>query len=576
VPTAAATPSPTATAPNTAAAVGGPQPAGRPAAAAPRSGNLAAGEGRTAPAAPRPHAKHRNQPGATAPQHLAPALPSIDPLAGLAIPAAGGGAVPDAIIDGFGIPPFLLPIYQAAGTQYGIPWEVLAAINEIETNYGRNVQVSSAGARGWMQFMPATWRTYGVDANRDGRADPGNPVDAIFAAGRYLQAAGAQTDLRGAILAYNHAGWYADSVLRRAQAIGGLPTELVASLTGLAQGRFPVLGASTYGGHARRGMTIVARTGARVVAVDDGQVIEHGESRSLGRFVVLRDVYGNTFTYGNLGSLRRVYHRRQIKRGTRLTSGTVLGRVGRGTGGRAPHLVFSIRPAGHGAPRIDPRPILDGWRLLEATDAYRATRERRPVGAPSVGQILLMSRGALASRVLADPRIAIYPCGREDIRAGRIDRRVLATMLFLDASGLRPTISSLECGHGYLTSSGNVSEHSLGMAMDIAAVNGIRITPAMQGPGSITDVTIRRLLTLQGALRPHQIISLMTFPGAANALAMGDHADHIHVGWGVPGGSQAVDATLRPGQWTKLSDRLGKIRNPSVRRVPVRQPAAPR
>ena len=53
------------------------------------------------------------------------------------------------------MPPFLLPIYQAAGTAYGIPWQVLAAINEVETDYGRDLSVSSAGAEGWMQFLPA-------------------------------------------------------------------------------------------------------------------------------------------------------------------------------------------------------------------------------------------------------------------------------------------------------------------------------------------------------------------------------------------------------------------------------------
>ena len=60
--------------------------------------------------------------------------------------------------------------------------------------------------------MPSTWDMYGVDGNRDGLKDPYNPVDAIFAAARYLKAAGAEQDLRGAIFAYNHADWYVDSV----------------------------------------------------------------------------------------------------------------------------------------------------------------------------------------------------------------------------------------------------------------------------------------------------------------------------------------------------------------------------
>ena len=103
--------------------------------------------------------------------------------------------VPNFVIDQFTIPPFLLPIYQACGTQYGVPWEVLASINRIETAFGTNLNVSSAGALGWMQFIPSSWEAYGVDANNDGRKDPYNPVDAICAAANYLEAAGGQEDL---------------------------------------------------------------------------------------------------------------------------------------------------------------------------------------------------------------------------------------------------------------------------------------------------------------------------------------------------------------------------------------------
>ena len=147
--------------------------------------------------------------------------------------------VPNFVIDQFTIPPFLLPIYQACGTQYGIPWQVLASINRIETAFGTNLNVSSAGALGWMQFMPATWRTYGVDANSDGREDPYNPVDAICAAARYLRASGGQEDLAGAIFAYNHADWYVDEVLLYARQYGRLPDDLVGSLTGLTEGALP-------------------------------------------------------------------------------------------------------------------------------------------------------------------------------------------------------------------------------------------------------------------------------------------------------------------------------------------------
>ena len=112
------------------------------------------------------------------------------------LPGAAPIGVPNFFIDKFRIPPFLLPIYQAAGIQYGIRWEVLAAINEIETDYGRNLNVSSAGAWAGCSSCPPTWKMYGVDANQDGEKDPYNPVDAIFAAARYLRAAGADQDLR--------------------------------------------------------------------------------------------------------------------------------------------------------------------------------------------------------------------------------------------------------------------------------------------------------------------------------------------------------------------------------------------
>ena len=105
----------------------------------------------------------------------------------LAVPGAARDGCAELLHRQVPDPPFLLPIYQAAGMQYGVRWEVLAAINEIETDYGRNLNISSAGAVGWMQFMPPTWAAYGVDANGDGVKDPFNPVDAIFAAARYLQ-----------------------------------------------------------------------------------------------------------------------------------------------------------------------------------------------------------------------------------------------------------------------------------------------------------------------------------------------------------------------------------------------------
>ena len=172
---------------------------------------------------------------------------SANPTATIASFGPAPIGVPNFVIDSFEIPPFLLPIYQACGTEYGIPWEVLASINKIETAFGTNLDVSSAGALGWMQFMPSTWEDYGLDANGDGRKDPYNPVDAICAAARYLKASGGSSDLYNAILAYNHADWYAQEVLTYARAYGKLPSDLVGSLTGLTEGaHFPVAADARY------------------------------------------------------------------------------------------------------------------------------------------------------------------------------------------------------------------------------------------------------------------------------------------------------------------------------------------
>jgi outer membrane biosynthesis protein TonB len=627
----------------------------------------------------------------------------VDALPG---PSSAAG-VPNFIIRKFRVPPFLLSIYQAAGIEYGIRWEVLAAINEIETDYGRNLNVSSAGAVGWMQFMPATWRTYGTDGNKDGREDPYNPVDAIFAAARYLAAAGYAEDVRGALFAYNHADWYVDSVLLRARLIAGVPADLIGSLTGLTEGRFPVYARARYAddleerallkrvgagenaanlvesSDTRRSIDIYARRGAPVVAVNDGVVKWVGQNDRLGRYVVLQDVYGNRFTYGHLGQVSRVYpvpkddafdpdrsaqalkandatdprptapasagrqpddsdrararyrgatrdrarrasapvkqrlfahpsmpgaresggleqlldaearkaggfevyknyfsrpfgldpskvRFRRLKKGSRVIGGTILGRIGQTVPGRAAHVDFSIRPAGRGAPRIDPKPILDGWKLLEATAIYRASGRNvlygDEAGSLSIGQVLLLPKPLLERRVLSDERIEIYPCGRDDIRSGQIDRRVLATLEYLAESGLEPTVTSLKCGHSYLTSSGNVSHHSSGNAADIAAINGVPIV-GHQEPGGVTDQAVRRLMLLQGTMAPAQIISLLDLGGPTLALA--DHADHIHIGFQPTFGpgkklGESAFAVLKPGQWSDLVSRLGEIDNPVV------------
>ena len=120
--------------------------------------------------------------------------------------AVGPGSAP-------GVPSNLLAIYEQAAGSYQLGpsgWAYLAAINEIETSFGHNLSVSTAGAVGWMQFMPTTWAQYQVSADpaKPGAPpDPDDPWDAIFTAARYLHASGAPGDWQTALDAYNHAGW---------------------------------------------------------------------------------------------------------------------------------------------------------------------------------------------------------------------------------------------------------------------------------------------------------------------------------------------------------------------------------
>jgi|HubBroStandDraft_2_1064218.scaffolds.fasta_scaffold00010_5 murein DD-endopeptidase MepM/ murein hydrolase activator NlpD len=614
-------------------------------------------------------------PGVGGLRSLTPSLP-LD----LSAPIAG---VPDFFIESFQIPPFLLPIFQAAGTAYGLPWQVLAAINEVETDYGRDLSVSSAGAEGWMQFLPSEWAEYGIDANGDGYKDPYNPADAIFAAARYLRAAGGDTNIRAAVYSYNHSQAYVESVMLRAQLLGGTPSELLGAITGLTEARFPVYAASHYSdgfstvtsgaGPAKTlvGTTIYSQAGAPVIAVQDGEVVQVGESPALGHFVSLRDAYGNTYTYAQLGDVASVYpvleprvhtavssriahargkaepapsgpatagaqprsplsegaaisglalgaaaglesasiapalptktstppptprkrptHIRSFSEGAnevylhpllpgvQVIAGTVLGHVGTATsvagavaGEAAPHILFQIRPAGLGAPLIDPKPILDGWVALEDTSIFRAKGENPFLAtSPTVGQVLLESKQQLEPQVLHGGGVQLGTCARQDVQEGKVDKRVLAMLEYLAVSGLKPSVSGLACAPrtpAALAANAPASDSSETVA--ITAVNGIPIA-GHQGQGSIADETVRKLLMLQGLARPKQVVSLMSYPGAAVALSSPRVANAIHVSFAAPSAkaghtASLFDSGLTPSEWIALVDRLGEIPDPTV------------
>lgn len=114
------------------------------------------------------------------------------------------GAVPAA---------YLGPIQAAAASCDGLPAPVLAAQLKQESGW-RTDAVSPVGAVGLAQFMPGTWASHGMDGDGDGRADPRNPIDAIWSAARYdcvlkRQVARVPGDLVSLTLAAYNAGTYA-------------------------------------------------------------------------------------------------------------------------------------------------------------------------------------------------------------------------------------------------------------------------------------------------------------------------------------------------------------------------------
>lgn len=103
----------------------------------------------------------------------------------------------------------LMAFYREGQRRSGVSWRILAAVNYVESDFGRLREASVAGAQGPMQFMPSTWRAYG-------RGDVHDPHAAILGAARFLRAAGAPADNRAALYRYNPSRAYVDAILRYA------------------------------------------------------------------------------------------------------------------------------------------------------------------------------------------------------------------------------------------------------------------------------------------------------------------------------------------------------------------------
>ncbi len=292
------------------------------------------------------------------------------------------------------IPSEFILVYQKAGEQYGVPWILLAAIHRVETTFGTNLAVSSAGAIGHFQFMKCTWvgwsysacsnsslgnasigenvytstsiisqhSGYGVDANGDNKADPMNLEDAAHSAAKYLSA-NMSGGLEGAVYAYNHAEWYVDEVMGYFELYSDGYVPIAGGMVEIKGNKawpvpFTKGVTSEFGmrdGTPHKGIDISAPgdsdLGMPVVAFTDGEVIFSNMSGSFGNLVIIQHENGLKTYYAHLAQ-------KGINSGTIVHAGQTIGYLGSTGNSTGPHLHFETRV---NDVAVNPRTYLSEW-----------------------------------------------------------------------------------------------------------------------------------------------------------------------------------------------------------------------
>jgi murein DD-endopeptidase MepM/ murein hydrolase activator NlpD len=278
-----------------------------------------------------------------------------------------------------------LAIYQSAGKKYGVPWEILAAIHKVETDFGRDLSVSSVGATGHTQFMDKTWVGWGypggtalgdlpdsvditnpkliakyggmgVDANGDGKANPYDPVDAIHATAKYLAANHSPGEdwfaPKGPVWAYNHD--YQHYVLKVKAYAEQFATQVAnTAIAASGQFLFPVSGGqitSTFGRRfhpikkvyrTHEGIDIGKGLGTPIMAADNGTVVESRASSGYGSKVVIDHGNGLQTLYAHM------YQKDvKVRVGQSVKKGQVIALMGSNGWSTGPHLHFEVHKSG--------------------------------------------------------------------------------------------------------------------------------------------------------------------------------------------------------------------------------------
>ncbi len=257
------------------------------------------------------------------------------------------------------IPPAYLVLYEQAAERFGIQWQVLAGVGRVETDHGRgdaNCAPNAAGARGPMQFEPAT---FAEAARMAGISSPNicDPADAIFAAAALLAHDGAPANWQAALLAYNLDPAYPDEVMTWANSYA-VSVQVIWPLAGSITQGFgptsltlepPLVYQGKYYPHFHAGIDIAAPVGTPVRAISGGRVVVAGTDSSGAVVVEIEHLPDVISLYGHLEDPPAV------KVGDVVVTGQVVGRVGVTGITTGPHLHFAIYDAG--VP-IDPLAVL--------------------------------------------------------------------------------------------------------------------------------------------------------------------------------------------------------------------------
>jgi hypothetical protein len=421
-----------------------------------------------------------------------------------------------------GVPAVLVPIYQRAAAAYGLGPQgasVLAAINGIETAFGTNLNVSSAGAIGWMQFMPETWAGYGVDANGDGVADPYNPEDAIFAAASYLRAAGMPLDTYGAVFAYNHADWYVAEVLANAQCYGQLGGAIGGGFEPTP--KLKVLSCETAKAWRERIPAAYLDAFERAAArYDLGQrgvwalaAVARLES-NFGRGMPAAELQRHG-PLGLVGEEWRAYavdgdEDGRIRRADPADSAATLAREIWSQGG----LRAGLFEHNHAKWYVDA--------VLAEADAIEGRCK-----VSTVDWALALPNAVIAPIDWENLTLS-NELEKRDLEDGAIDPRIVGLLGAITQSH-QITISALRSDHSEYTTEGNISNHFYGRAMDIAVVDGVPCTDT--APTAPCGELARTLSQLPAPAMPTELIYCFDVDGPGPAFARADHCDHVHVGY---------------------------------------------